>query len=176
MNEGDFSSRMARQIRDLGVFAHKHADRFRSGLSDVYFCGGNWIECKYIPMPKRQVSILKWMTTDQIAFARRVISCDDRAFVAALWAPPHGKKWVTLLPFQFVYEYQYWSRESIEEYGRLYDGNLSWSDVIGPQWERNVRNDWYADYTRGLTGYATPPSIQEGGAELSAEIVRTNQG
>lgn len=99
MKESDLSRAIRSELAYRGIFSYKTADRFHSGVPDIYVCGGNWIESK-VGGATYKLDIHKLLRPEQRNFARNLKMAGDTVwmFIAVEWVD-HGRRyWAGDLP------------------------------------------------------------------------------
>lgn len=81
------SGQMIKTMRRAGIFAYKTADRFQSGVPDIYVQGGRWIENKILIWSDMGFlsSPVTFMTPKQKSWADRLTGHGDLVFVSAFY-------------------------------------------------------------------------------------------
>lgn len=146
--ENQFSGKLVKTFRSKGIFAHKAADRFKHGISDIYVKGGNWIECKQIEyLGQKQVALLPKIKETQIDFLMRAEIGGDQPYVSFQFTSRGKKTFFILQWFAFRHIVAYTPQmhellaEPIGKMNDIVDESIDgfWRRI----WSKNY-HDWFS--------------------------------
>lgn len=124
MKEATFSQKLIKKLRSMGIYAIKVADRFKSGIPDIYVTHGCWIESKVIPMPTRAISLIRYLTTDQMRVNTMLCMAKEPVYFAAAFTHPETGRILRymIIPFPFLFEYTVFTPNMIEAHSHKWNG------------------------------------------------------
>lgn len=117
MKEGQFNQNLIKNIRRLGVFCFKTADRFKPGVPDIYVSGGTWIECKVLKLgnQNRTVNLYNKLTPEQKTFCDQLVEAGDNVVIVMRLEFPDENR-MLICNFEYLKMYPSADNKSLRNY------------------------------------------------------------
>jgi hypothetical protein len=173
--ETAFSNDLRLAIKRLGIHCIKVSDRMTSGRPDLYACGGNWVEDKFIYQHKSDKPftdgvVIRNFTALQLVALDTMQRAKDNSFVGIYWRRPPTKlanrrDYFMLLPYHYFKRVAIWSNDSIDILStelplHKEKKGIDPSFIFDPNYDRNVRFDkvdeLWGIFSKHFPGYIYP--------------------